>query len=218
MARSVMAGRVAGDVPRRRRLAPAERTRAATRGLREGAPSASPPRPAGGTTVATAPAMTEPDPARAPEGHRPVVLAAVGDLDASIPILEAAARELRSFPGGRLHLVHVVAALPGAERIMRDGSPVYPGTESVRRAAVARLERHLATARAAGVAEVVGELAFGLPWRAIVDEATRLAADLVVVGSYDASAAARLVLGSTADGVVHHAACPVLVVRPRPAR
>jgi nucleotide-binding universal stress UspA family protein len=38
--------------------------------------------------------------------------------------------------------------------------------------------------------------------------------DLVVVGSRGLSTARRILLGSVSDALVHHARCPVLVVRP----
>ncbi|MFI5226091.1 MAG: universal stress protein [Candidatus Limnocylindrales bacterium] len=48
---------------------------------------------------------------------------------------------------------------------------------------------------------------------AIVEAATALGADLVVVGSRGHSQLASMLLGSTSDEVVDHAPCPVLVVR-----
>jgi nucleotide-binding universal stress UspA family protein len=42
--------------------------------------------------------------------------------------------------------------------------------------------------------------------------------DLLVMGSRGLSAAKRLLLGSVSTAMVHHAPCPVLVVRPTPTK
>jgi nucleotide-binding universal stress UspA family protein len=52
----------------------------------------------------------------------------------------------------------------------------------------------------------------GLPAAALVAEATRRGAELVVVGSRGAGTARRLLLGSVAEGVLRDSPCPVLVV------
>ena len=48
----------------------------------------------------------------------------------------------------------------------------------------------------------------------IVEEAERMDADIIVVGSHGYNRWERLLLGSVSDSVVHHAPCSVLVVRP----
>lgn len=58
-----------------------------------------------------------------------------------------------------------------------------------------------------------GSLVRGRPATAIVDEASAMEADLVVVGSRGHGTIATMVLGSTASEVVDHAPCPVLVAR-----
>ena len=56
------------------------------------------------------------------------------------------------------------------------------------------------------------EVKVGTPWDAICQEAKRIHADLIVIGSHGYSAVDRL-LGTTAAKVVNHAECSVLVVR-----
>lgn len=53
----------------------------------------------------------------------------------------------------------------------------------------------------------------GDPREAIVRAAADWRADLLVVGARGLGALARLVLGSVSEHVVHHAPCPVLIVR-----
>jgi nucleotide-binding universal stress UspA family protein len=47
----------------------------------------------------------------------------------------------------------------------------------------------------------------------IVEEAQRRSADLIAMGTHGRTGLAHLLLGSTAERVVQHAACPVMTVR-----
>ena len=49
--------------------------------------------------------------------------------------------------------------------------------------------------------------------KAIVDEAQRFGADMIILGSRGLSNFEALLLGSVAYKVVHYAHCPVLIVR-----
>jgi nucleotide-binding universal stress UspA family protein len=57
----------------------------------------------------------------------------------------------------------------------------------------------------------------GAPALSILAEADKRGTDLVVVGARGLGAVKRLLLGSVSESVLRHAACPVLVVRPRAA-
>ena len=46
----------------------------------------------------------------------------------------------------------------------------------------------------------------------ILDEASKLKADLIVVGSHGHGAVYHLMVGSVSEGVLHRSTCPVLVV------
>jgi nucleotide-binding universal stress UspA family protein len=54
------------------------------------------------------------------------------------------------------------------------------------------------------------------PGSAIVAEARRWNADVIIVGSHGHGFLGRMLLGSVSDFVVHHAACSVLVARKPP--
>ena len=63
-----------------------------------------------------------------------------------------------------------------------------------------------------------GFVRVGTPWREIVELASELRVDSIVVGSRGLTGIERLLLGSTAENVVRHAPCPVLVVRDGPLK
>jgi nucleotide-binding universal stress UspA family protein len=76
----------------------------------------------------------------------------------------------------------------------------------------ASLARHEAGLREKGhtVESVVRE---GYAATAIVDEATELGADLIVIGTHGLSGLKHMLLGSVAERVVQKAPCPVLTVK-----
>lgn len=55
----------------------------------------------------------------------------------------------------------------------------------------------------------------GAPAELLCELAGKLNANLIVVGARGRGAGARWLLGSVSDRIVHHAPCPVLVVRER---
>lgn len=54
------------------------------------------------------------------------------------------------------------------------------------------------------------------PVEQILEEANNLPADLIVLATHGYGGFKRVFMGSTAERIVHHAPCPVLVVRPNP--
>lgn len=53
----------------------------------------------------------------------------------------------------------------------------------------------------------------GPPYRVIVETAERVGADLIVMGTHGRTGMPRFFMGSVAEMVARHAACPVLIVR-----
>ncbi|HQU17145.1 MAG: hypothetical protein B7Z66_14725 [Chromatiales bacterium 21-64-14] len=120
------------------------------------------------------------------------------------------ARDLSERHGARLVLLHVVEYVPPLDLAY---DPVVPMGVDIENQLVERaqaeLEGRVARQGLAG-AEVHVEV--GSPKREIVHFAEQCGADLIVVGTHGRHGLS-LLLGSTANGVLHHAPCDVLAVR-----
>lgn len=110
----------------------------------------------------------------------------------------------------QLHLLHVVRPLPppGGKFQM----PADLGAELLA-AAQERLEQLAAPQREAGL-NVRCQALSGRPWSVVLEEAERLDAGLLVVGTRSHPAATRFPLGSTAARILQKAGRPVLAVHP----
>lgn len=62
--------------------------------------------------------------------------------------------------------------------------------------------------------KTVTRVELGEPSDSLCEVANHLGVDLIVVGARGHGAGRRFLMGSVSDRVVHHAPCPVLVVRP----
>lgn len=108
--------------------------------------------------------------------------------------------------GAQVHLLHVIN--PAEQPLPVVDLPPLPtdrnATESAR--------KHLRTwAKKFDVRET--DLRRGLPFEEIVAAAGEMKADLIVLATHGYSGLKRVFLGSTAERVVQHATCPVLVAR-----
>lgn len=143
-----------------------------------------------------------------------VYLVAVDASAAGAHVLEVAGGLAAALGGAaELHLVHVVAdpsEMPGRrEASDQELAPPYL------REAQRLVERSTAEAAKRFGGRIAGHLATGETWREIVQMASDIGVDLVIVGTSGRTGLARFALGSVAEQVVRHAGCPVLVVRPR---
>jgi len=124
---------------------------------------------------------------------------------ASQPAVEAA-REMVANPAD-LHVLHVLVPLdyvhPGA---------ITPAFDEKERLETTR--RHLVEFLAkAGLGDAQAVVRLGEPGLDITDYAAEIHADLIVIPSHGYHGMKRFLLGSTAERVIRHATCPVLVLR-----
>jgi nucleotide-binding universal stress UspA family protein len=139
-----------------------------------------------------------------------VYLVAVDVSASTDPALDLACKLGAALGGAaELHIVHVLPTTP----LPTSGAVALPVSVDLQEAARKSLERACAAAAGRFQGKVASHLATGEPWRQIVQLASTLGADLVVVGTAGRTGLARFVLGSVAEKVVRHAGCPVLVAR-----
>jgi nucleotide-binding universal stress UspA family protein len=133
---------------------------------------------------------------------------------------DAAVREVarRQWPDGTV--VRIVFAVDFGIFVGVPLAPVTPANYAeIEEALKASAEEALRTAAAAidkrNGAHLTIEMdqLVGPPARAILDEAERWGADLVVVGSHGRTMFGRLLLGSVSNAVALHAPCSVEIVR-----
>lgn len=110
----------------------------------------------------------------------------------------------------RLSIIHVVDILPVTDPAYEVMLPfdMDLATEFIAAAKtkLAQLGKQLA------IAETDLRLEVGSPKQEIIRVAEEIKADLIIIGSHGRHGLA-LLLGSTANGVLHHATCDVLAVR-----
>jgi nucleotide-binding universal stress UspA family protein len=130
-----------------------------------------------------------------------ILLATDGSEDARLAAWAAA--NLSDKAGAELHIVHAWQSVP---------HPVIDPDEYEGEARRLLREQTEFVSDAGGVVNEA-HLVMGTPVDAILDVVEEIGADLVVVGSRGHGPLGRLILGSVSEGVVHHATCPVLVLR-----
>jgi nucleotide-binding universal stress UspA family protein len=159
------------------------------------------------------------------------ILVGVDYSEASALALTEAVLLARSHERSHIHLVHSIPGMPPIGRA--SGTPDLTTAGPVLPAHVDQLSADMSGDMQVFVEKVLTKLdpqksedqaratphwtihiRLSDPTPAIVQLASDIEADLIVVGTHGRSGLARLLLGSVAEGVVRRAPCPVLVVRP----
>ncbi len=118
--------------------------------------------------------------------------------------------EVAKTHGATIDLVHALL-VPNRATDFVPSPPDF--SESLQEAAADRLTEVTEEVRQTGVS-INSELRLGVPSQVILQAATDLESDLVVVGTRGLAGLKHLLLGSTAERVVQHSPCPVLTVHP----
>ncbi len=137
------------------------------------------------------------------DGFNIIVGLAFSDADG--PAFDQAAVIARRVPRSVLHLVHVFDHELSVER----------SRELVSHLRLYASEKAASTSGLSGISVGI-HLRAGKTVREIVQLATEVAADLIVLGSSMGPHLKRWIVGSTAERLIAEAPCPVLVASPRP--
>jgi nucleotide-binding universal stress UspA family protein len=131
--------------------------------------------------------------------------------DFSEAAAEATARafDLAAALGAKIHLLHAYGIPPVPDAMGMGGGVdlLGPIEEAATRELTAVTERYRQRPEFAAA-----QLKLGDALELILDQAKRLPADLIVMGTHGRRGFQHLVLGSVAEAVPRHAPCPVLVV------
>ena len=138
------------------------------------------------------------------------ILAAIDFSDVTGAVVQSAAGIAKAFQAS-LHLLHVAPPDP-------DFVGYEPGPQSVRDTVAGKIrkEHHqlqeLETDLRSKGLDVHALLVQGATAEKIFQEAKRLQAEMIVIGSHGHGALQKLLVGSVAEGVLRKAPCPVLIV------
>lgn len=141
--------------------------------------------------------------------NRTVIIAAIDRTPASDPALTTAAGLAQGIAGAELHLIYVIAPIP------EPALPAIPAPSAMLEEARKFIDGIASNAAQRFTGRVAAHLAVGEPAREILQLATDLEADVIVVGTHGKKALERMLVGSVSQSVVKKAQCAVVVARPK---
>ena len=141
-----------------------------------------------------------------------ILLATDGSEDAELALLTAV--ELARRTDSELHVVHVGGEYHPGPEVSHSPALLEETRGAIERTAREVLDRQVKKVEEAGGTVAEAHLKMGgWPARHIVALAEELGVGVITMGSRGLGGIRRALMGSVSDSVVHHAHCPVFVVR-----
>lgn len=143
-----------------------------------------------------------------------ILLATDGSEEAALAAQTAV--DLADKTNSAIHIVYVTMPLyePSYYEGIYIADEIAEEQKEIERSAQELLNDQAQKIKAAGGSVAQTHLRTGKPDKEIVELAEEIGAGLIVVGSRGLSRMSRVLLGSVSESVVHHAHCPMLIVRP----
>lgn len=124
------------------------------------------------------------------------------------------ARSFREAFGCELHVLHVVAPPIGPDvSLMLPAEFPLPVSDPEMITAARRSLASLVAEQFGSDSAVVCDVQMGASWSGICDYARTKQIDLIIVATHGRTGLQHVLIGSTAERIVQHAPCPVLVVK-----
>lgn len=136
---------------------------------------------------------------------RTVILAAVEPSPASDQVIHTAASMSRIVPGAELHFVHVINPGPPPHEMALSLTDLVADGRKY-------LDQVIQDAGTLTTCRIAGHFAVGKPAERILQIATDIGTDLLVVGTHEKRGLARII-GSVSQKILTHAPCAVLLAR-----
>ena len=138
------------------------------------------------------------------------ILAAIDFSDISLKIIDKAAEMAQSFHS-KLWLIHIAAPDPDFV-----GYGTGPQCQRDWRAQVLNQEHQYLHERALELEQngidITPLLIQGATVQTILQEASKLEAEMIIIGSHGHSALYKTLVGSVSEGIIRQASCPVLII------
>lgn len=147
-------------------------------------------------------------PSTLPEIKLKTILVPVDFSESSRKALHYAVSFARQFNAEILLLHSVELPSPPPETILTKPGLIDADAQNAADKRLSEWRKQIGSSTAVKVAARTGK-----PTTQIVEEAKRSHADLIVMGTHGRTGLSHLLIGSTAEQVVRHAPCPVMVVR-----
>jgi universal stress protein A len=140
--------------------------------------------------------------------YQHILLAA--DFSAHGDYVASRAKRLAEICGAKLSIIHVVDNIPMPDTAY--GTVIPLNEDSFYELLEAKKARLMQLGEQLGIDASRRRMVWGVPGQEIVQMAGQVQIDLIIVGSHGRHGLA-LLLGSTANDVLHHAKCDVLAIR-----
>lgn len=146
-----------------------------------------------------------------PEGFFRRLLVPVDGSESSFKAARYAVR-LACREGCEIMALHVVDEETANDMADYTDRPVSAILNRMQRSGEGYLEDVEKIGKDAGV-EVEGEIVVGIPYRQVLDFATKKEIDLIVMGTVGRKGPRRVLIGSVTERIIEHSSVPVLVVK-----